>query len=106
MSSVQSCIFLLLLDLLWFTGKCETKGVLVGSNAGVMSVEFDTEVWKSIFMYLKQFHIFIFIFIYSLQGNFVFTFYVFPFCKLCFGYFFLMLFFLGFCSLYSYLFMA
>lgn len=24
-------------------GKCETKGVLIGSNAGVMSVEFDTE---------------------------------------------------------------
>lgn len=27
-----------------FTGKCESKGILTGSNAGIMALDFDLEV--------------------------------------------------------------
>ena len=30
--------------LCYFQGKCESKGILMGSNAAIMSIEFDLEV--------------------------------------------------------------
>lgn len=31
-------------NLLFFLGKCECKGILTGSNAGIMALDFDLEV--------------------------------------------------------------
>lgn len=40
------CIHLVYVLIFAFPGRADLKGVLVGSNAGVMSVEFDTEVYN------------------------------------------------------------
>ena len=44
MYSIVLCLFtnfVIYLDNLLFTGKCAAKNTLVGSNASIMSIEFD-----------------------------------------------------------------
>lgn len=37
-------MYMFTVKLFYFSGKCECKGTLTGSNAGIMALDFDLEV--------------------------------------------------------------